>query len=52
VHKTFDLAESLFYGVEVRRIRRQVDELASLLLDELLNLISFVSFKRLSITTT
>jgi hypothetical protein len=51
-HQSFDLGKSLLYGIEVRRIGWQVDELAASLLDELLNPLSFVSFKRLSITTT
>ena len=49
-HKTFDLAESLLYGIEVRRIGRQVEQLATSPLDELPNSLSFVSFKGLSIS--
>ena len=41
-HKCFDLAESLLYGIELRRIGRQIKQLSTSLLDELPNSLSFV----------
>ena len=35
--RRFDLGEGLFYGVEVRRVGRQVQQLAVPLLDQLLD---------------
>ena len=46
------LREVLFYGVEIRRVRRQVGELAATLFDQLAYPFAFVGSKRLSITTT
>jgi hypothetical protein len=51
-HKPLDLREGFFYGVEIRRVGRQVDELAASLFDQLAYPFAFVGFKRLSITTT
>jgi len=42
-HKCFDLAESLLYGIELRRIGRQIEQLTTSVLDELPNSLSFVS---------
>jgi hypothetical protein len=42
-YEALDLAASLFDGVEVRWVGRQVQQLATLLLEELLNPLSFVS---------
>jgi hypothetical protein len=42
-HKSFDLAESFLFGIELRRIGRQIKQLSTSLLDELPNSLSFVS---------
>jgi hypothetical protein len=49
------LAEGFLYGVEVRRVGRQVQKLAASPFDELsypLSFVGLVGLKRLSITTT
>ena len=51
-HQPLDLAEGLLYGVEIRRVGRQVEKLAAPPFDELPYLLPFVGRDRLSITTT
>jgi hypothetical protein len=51
-HEPLDLRERFLDGVILRRVGRQVDELAASPFDQLFDPLSFVGLKRLSITTT